>query len=278
LSSTFLMTFSAALGPVEGDHAVGPGDPAAPGGGDVLVDEPGDDQEVKDRGADEHREADAHARDDAGGDEQDAGLKAEGGNFLARDLAQAVVRQHLGQAPGENLVEERQGALGRVEDADAGADDDAADQGIGLFERLASLGVQASESFRRRHAGGESQLLVIDHLALERDGQEDAHKPGAEGENSDDPDGGDIPGLDGGRVLSVAGEEEQRAEHGGDGGAGGVARRRCGGLHAVVLEDGHLRKTPAGQAAGGVPDHERHDARRDRHAERPADGERGVEV
>ena len=78
--------------------------------------------------------------------------------------------------------------------------------------------------------------------------------------------------------LVHAFDQQQRAKGRADRRAGRGARRRGGGLHAVVFEDGHLAQPPAPKRANGIPDHEGQHARGDGHPERPAQLERGVEV
>jgi hypothetical protein len=77
-------------------------------------------------------------------------------------------------------------------------------------------------------------------------------------------------------VLAL--DEQERAERGADGGAGGVTGRRGGRLHAVVLEDGHLRESASGRGADGVPEDVGEDARGDGDAEGPSELDGGVEV
>ena len=96
-----------------------------------------------------------------------------------------------------------------------------------------------------------------------------AHGAGQQRERADD-----VP-----RIVPVIGiDQQQRAEAVAIVDAGGIARRRRGRLHAVVLEDRHPREPSAGEGAQRVPDDERQDARGDRDAERPAHLERRIEV
>ena len=112
------------------------------------------------------------------------------------------------------------------------------EQRVGLLHRLRPLGVKAAQRLGGGDAAGELQLLLVHHLALHRDGQEHAQRRREHGKA-----GHDIP------RLVHAFDQQQRAEGRADGRAGRGARRRRGGLHAVVFEHGHLAQPAARKAS-----------------------------
>ena len=126
--------------------------------------------------------------------------------------------------------------------------------------------MQRAQGFSRRHAGGEAQLLDIDHLPFHGDRHRDPEHRNEE-----------HPGQHQRHRHRLVVDDDVGREGRDQRAAGGVAGRAGRGLHAVVLQDRHRR---AGQtdAVQRGPDGVGEDAGGDGHAEAPAGLEPDVEV
>jgi hypothetical protein len=115
---------------------------------------------------------------------------------------------HLGPAAVPELLE--QGAVS-AKKTDNAADGKCDQQRVGFVDGFGALGVQAPECFRSRDAAGETQLFLVDHVALHWDGQEYAEGSGEKNIRNQD-----VPGLVG--PL----DEQQRAKRSGNSGSSRV--------------------------------------------------------
>jgi hypothetical protein len=142
------------------------------------------------------------------------------------------------------------------------------EQRSALGSRRRGAGVKAAERLGRRDAGGERQLIDVDQLPFERDGQADTQErdgghPEAEFPAGEEPTGGERERGDR--------RYEARARH--------VAGGAGGARHRVILEQAERPVTPAGhdlfeKLEDGVGD----DAGGDRDPESPAGLEADVEI
>ena len=158
------------------------------------------------RAADEHAQADAHAGDRAGGDEDGVPIEhhrsahprfAEDGSvgfFEKRaDLKRLEPGADEAQAIGKKLAYGGQPAGNR--------------QAFGGAHAFLAVRVQRAQRFGRRDAAGEAELLDVDHLPLHGDGHRDAEH----GQEKH-------PGQRQAQRQRVAGDEDE----GGEGGDQGV--------------------------------------------------------